>query len=118
VIPANASLSRPDKRPDARQPGPERSAPGFFAPSACDPRLAFPGVSADSSGMDTTTSPDLPAGEQPELDLSDTWLVVIVAPEVRSRRDFTVIREPDDTDEDYQSRCELVTLLLDHADKA
>jgi hypothetical protein len=44
--------------------------------------------------------------------------VVIVAPEVRSRRDFTVIGEPDDTDEDYQSRCELVTLLLDHADKA
>jgi hypothetical protein len=43
---------------------------------------------------------------------------VIVAPELRGRRDFVVVREPDETDEDYQSRCELLALLLDHAEKA
>jgi hypothetical protein len=41
---------------------------------------------------------------------------VIVAPELRGRHDFAVTREPDETDEEYQSRCELVALLLDHAE--
>ena len=42
---------------------------------------------------------------------------VIVAPELRGRRDFTVVREPDDTDADYEARCKLVALLLDVAEK-
>ena len=58
-----------------------------------------------------------PAAPHPDLDTSDTRLVVIVAPELHGRRDFAVIRGPDDTDADYASRCELLALLLDHADK-
>jgi hypothetical protein len=42
---------------------------------------------------------------------------VIVAPELLDRRDFVVVREPGETDEDYQSRCELVALLVDYAEK-
>jgi len=42
---------------------------------------------------------------------------VIVAPELKGRRDFAVIREPDDTDADYEARCKLVALLLDVAQK-
>jgi hypothetical protein len=62
--------------------------------------------------------PPLPAGG-PQSDLGSTELrpTVIVAPELRGRRDFAVIREPDETDEDYQSRCELVAVLLDHSKK-
>jgi hypothetical protein len=42
---------------------------------------------------------------------------VIVAPELKGRRDFAVIREPDDTDADYEARCKLVALLFDVAEK-
>jgi|HubBroStandDraft_1064217.scaffolds.fasta_scaffold215748_2 hypothetical protein len=42
---------------------------------------------------------------------------VIVAPELKGRRDFAVIREPDDSDADYEARCKLVALLLDVAEK-
>jgi len=46
--------------------------------------------------------------------VTDVRPTVIVAPELRGRQDFCVVREPDETDEEYQSRCELFTLLLDH----
>ena len=60
--------------------------------------------------------PPLPAEEpQSGLDSTEIRPTVIVAPELRGRRDFAVIREPDETDEDYRSRCELLALLLDNA---
>ena len=62
--------------------------------------------------------PRLPVDEpQSDPGLAELRPTVIVAPELRGRRDFAVIREPDETDEDYQSRCELVALLLDYAEK-
>ena len=53
----------------------------------------------------------------PDIDPDDLRPVVIVASELRGRRDFDVVREDDDTDEDYASRCALVSLILDHAEK-
>jgi hypothetical protein len=50
--------------------------------------------------------------------LPEVQPTVIVAPELVGRRDFAVVREPDDTDADYQARCDLLALLLDHAHKA
>jgi hypothetical protein len=62
--------------------------------------------------------PPLPVDEpQSDPGLTEFRPTVIVAPELRGRRDFLVIREPDETDEDYQSRCELVALLLNYAEK-
>jgi hypothetical protein len=63
--------------------------------------------------------PSPPPAEDPQSDgiLPEVRPTVIVAPELRGRRDFAVIREPDETDEDYRSRCELLALLLDHAAK-
>jgi hypothetical protein len=60
----------------------------------------------------------LPA-EEPQAGPGSTEIrpTVIVVAELRGRRDFAVIREPDETDEDYQSRCELLALLLDYAEK-
>lgn len=62
--------------------------------------------------------PPLPA-EEPQSARGSTEVrpTVIVAPELRGKRDFAVIREPDESDEDYRSRCELVALLLDHAEQ-
>jgi hypothetical protein len=66
--------------------------------------------------MDDTSHPE---PESPRTDSAsrDIRPVVIVAPELRGRRDSVVIREQDDTDADYQSRCDLVALLLNHAEK-
>jgi len=62
--------------------------------------------------------PPLPVEEpRPDPSSAEFRPTVIVAPELRGRQDFVVIREPDETDEDYQSRCELVALLLDYAEK-
>jgi hypothetical protein len=52
------------------------------------------------------TPPDLaPPGTPPHI---------AVAPGVLGRT-LTVVREPDDTDEGYQRRCELLAVLLEHA---
>ena len=62
--------------------------------------------------------PPLPAkAHQPEPGFAGPRPTVIVAPELRGRHDFQVVREPDETDEGYRSRCELVALLLDHTRK-
>jgi len=60
-----------------------------------------------------------PAAEsdEPEFDTSDIRPTVIVAPELRGQRDFVVVRDPDDTDADYETRCNLFKLLLDHVEK-
>jgi hypothetical protein len=50
----------------------------------------------------------------PELAPAGTPLHIAVAPGVLDQT-HTVIREPDDTDESYQRRCELLTVLLDYA---
>jgi hypothetical protein len=74
--------------------------------------------------MDDIRSPQPPDDDQahndlplPEIDPNDTRPVVIVAPELRGQRDFVVVRRPDDSDEDYRRRCELMALILDHEDK-
>jgi hypothetical protein len=69
------------------------------------------------SAMDEIRPP--PPVEEPQSEPGPTEFrpTVIVAPELQGRRDFAVIREPGETDEDYRSRCELVALLLDYAEK-
>jgi len=47
------------------------------------------------------------------LDMQPT---VIVAPEVLGESAI-VVRHPDDTDSEYQARCDLFALLLEHAEK-
>jgi len=42
---------------------------------------------------------------------------VLVAPELAGRCDYTVVREPDDNDADYEARVDLFALLLDHTEK-
>jgi hypothetical protein len=71
-----------------------------------------------SHRMNTVTKQGIPARPDPDLLPADAPPTVIVAPELRGRRDGVVIREPEDTNADYQARCDLVTLLLDHAEKA
>jgi hypothetical protein len=75
-------------------------------------------MTTDFNDMDTTTRPDLPADQQPAVETPVARPVLIVAPELNARRDFAVLREASDTDADYQSRCDLLALLLDHAEKA
>lgn len=63
--------------------------------------------------------PPPPIGDpQTDLGLPEARPAVIGAPELRGRRDLVVIREPDETGADYQARCDLVALLLGHAEKA
>jgi len=60
----------------------------------------------------------VPSGDvPPDPDLTDPRPTVLVAPELAGRRDYTVIREPDDTDADYEARVDLFALMLDHAEK-
>jgi hypothetical protein len=54
----------------------------------------------------TSATPEL-------LDIKPT---VIVAPGVLGD-DAVVVRHPDDTDAEYQARCDLFALLLEHAKK-
>jgi len=69
--------------------------------------------------MNEIRPPKAPADDsQPDLGLAEAPPTVIVAPELRGRRDLVVIREPDETDADYQAPCDLVALLLGHAEKA
>lgn len=49
-------------------------------------------------------------------DFADTRPTVIVAPDVLGQ-DAVVVRHPEDTDSEYQSRCELFALLLEHSEK-
>ena len=74
------------------------------------------------NAMDEIRTPQSPEDDQwagpdanlplPEIDPNDTRPVVIVAPELRGQLDAVVYRTPDDTDETYQSRCELFALIL------
>ncbi len=64
------------------------------------------------------TTPQAQADEsEPDFDIGDIRPTVIIAPELRGRRDFVVVRDPDDTDAEYESRCNLLKLLLDYAEK-
>jgi hypothetical protein len=80
-------------------------------------RLAFRGVSADLSGMDTTTRPDLPEDHQPEIAPLAAPLHVAVAPGLLDL-EHTVDREPGESDERYQSRCDLWGAVFDYAKRA
>jgi hypothetical protein len=52
--------------------------------------------------------------KQPDLAPHGRPPHIAVAPAVLGRT-LTVVREPGDTDESYQRRCELLTVLLEHA---
>lgn len=64
--------------------------------------------------MDTVTRPDAPADSQPELAPFGAALHIAVAPGLLDQ-EHTVEREPGESDEHYQSRCNLVAALLDYA---
>jgi hypothetical protein len=51
----------------------------------------------------------------PDVDPADMNPVVIVAPELKGRDDYVVVREPEDTDETYHARCALFRAILSHA---
>ena len=61
----------------------------------------------------------LPPTDEPRPDPGrpDAEPVVIVAPELRDRRDLVVVREPGESDADYQARCELFALLREHIER-
>jgi hypothetical protein len=68
--------------------------------------------------MDDTPHP-APSPPQPDAAASElappgTPPHIAVAPGILGRT-LIVVREPGDTDETYQRRCELLTVLLDHA---
>ena len=65
----------------------------------------------DDPSPNPDASPPLPV-----IDPNDTRPVLIVAPELRGQRDIVVVRQPDDTDQDYEQRCEPMALILDHED--
>jgi hypothetical protein len=97
---------------------PARSGSGFASAKAGHPieaLLAFPDRQADFLPMDDTPhiAPDTP---HPELAPPGTPPHIAVAPGVLDDQ-HVVIRDEDDTDESYQSRCELVALMLDYAAK-
>lgn len=62
----------------------------------------------------TVTIPDRPPAPQPELAPPGTPPHIAVAPGALDHAP-TVIREPGESDERHQSRCELLAILLDHA---
>ncbi len=64
--------------------------------------------------MNTVKRPAPPAHPTPELAPSGTPLHIAVAPGLLDLK-HTVVREPDESDERYQSRCDLLDALLDHA---
>jgi hypothetical protein len=54
------------------------------------------------------------ADQQPDLAPAGTPLHIAVAPGMLEREQ-TVVREPGESDERYQSRCDLLAALLDYA---
>jgi hypothetical protein len=56
------------------------------------------------------------AGSQPDLAPAGTPLHIAVAPGLLDH-EHVVVREDDDTDETYQSRCDMVAALFDYARK-
>jgi hypothetical protein len=50
--------------------------------------------------------------------LGDAESPTIAPPERKGRRDLAVIRQPDETDADYEARCSFVSRLLDAVEKA
>ena len=49
---------------------------------------------------------------------ADADPAVLAPPERKRRRDLAVVRQPDETDTDYEARCSFVALLLDAVEKA
>jgi len=47
----------------------------------------------------------------------DAEPAVIAPPERKGRRDLTVVRQPDETDADYEARSSFVALLVDAVEK-
>lgn len=76
--------------------------------------LAFPDGRADFRGMDTTTRSAHTEDHRPELAPDGAPLHIALAPGVLEQ-EHVVIRSDDDTDESYQSRCDLLAALLDYA---
>jgi hypothetical protein len=84
--------------------------------------LASAGVKPDSPDMRTNhtvkgrarRTQAAPTAVGPEA--SDMKPTVIVAPGVLGDGAI-VVRHPDDTDSEYQARCDLFALLLEHAEK-
>jgi hypothetical protein len=64
--------------------------------------------------MDTTTRPAPADDDQSGLAPFGTPLHIAVAPGVLGQ-EHVVIRGDDDTDESYQSRCDLLAALVDYA---
>jgi len=64
--------------------------------------------------MKTKTRPSRQTPDHPELAPSGSPPHIAVAPRVLDQ-EHTVVREPGESDERYQSRCELLTILLDFA---
>ena len=66
--------------------------------------------------MDDTPHQTLPRSHdaEPELAPPGTPLHIAVAPGMLDRKQ-TVVREPGESDERYQSRCDLLAALLDYA---
>jgi hypothetical protein len=60
------------------------------------------------------TKPGHRAGPRSELAPPSTPPHIAVAPGLLDH-DHTVVREPGESDESYQSRCELLAILLDYA---
>lgn len=60
------------------------------------------------------TRPDVPAKPHPELAAPGAPSHIAVAPGLLDH-EHTVIREPGESDERYQSRCDLLAALLDYA---
>lgn len=66
--------------------------------------------------MKTKTRPSHPAPHHPELAPFGSPPHLTIAPGLLDQ-EHTVVREPGESDERYQSRCELLAILLDFAKK-
>lgn len=76
--------------------------------------LHFPVDMASFPVMDILSETHPVEAREPELPPPGTPLHVTAAPGVLEQ-DHVVVRESDDTDESYQSRCDLLASLLDYA---
>ena len=64
--------------------------------------------------LHSAPSPPKPNGAASELAAPGTPPHIAVATGILGRT-LTVVREPRDSDETYRTRCELLTVLLEHA---
>ena len=104
----------------AESPPPARVNPFIPGPLVATPKdrilLAFAGTKSDFSGIDTNAHASVPEDTQPELTPFDAPLHIAIAPSLLDV-EHTVDREPGESDERYQSRCDMVAALLDYARK-